>query len=166
MTIAHADPQAPAALELYVYTSRYAGGSAEAPFDLSAIYERSLVQNPRFGLTGFLLFDHGRFVQFLEGAPENIDSLIRALARDPRHEGIQELLRIPLEVRSFDQWDASVCEAATPSPVAAGELEAFVSAYVRNFRVEGAEFLNYLRRCLQSGSMRFVGASGDSKEKT
>ncbi|WP_226699703.1 BLUF domain-containing protein [Qipengyuania gaetbuli] len=62
------------------------------------IIDTSNRRNPARGITGFLLHDGERFLQFLEGPPLEVEGLLAEIERDPRHtdlvivydEGAQE----------------------------------------------------------------------------
>ena len=53
------------ALEKIIYTARH--------------------HNPRFGITGLLVFGSGIFFQWLEGPRDNVTSLFKIISSDPRH---------------------------------------------------------------------------------
>lgn len=42
-------------------------------------------RNAEVGITGYLYYDNGHFTQYIEGASEPIDTLLKALKRDSRH---------------------------------------------------------------------------------
>jgi len=60
--------------------------------------------NERFGITGMLLYREGNFLQVLEGPADAVDSLIRKLKHDPRHQGIILMSRKSIEEREFGDW--------------------------------------------------------------
>jgi hypothetical protein len=51
-----------------------------------------------------LLFLDGAFLQVIEGPRVHIDALYRKLGLDPRHRGMQCLLREELDARRFPDW--------------------------------------------------------------
>lgn len=97
-----------AALEQLVYFSRATFPTRSAHGGIEPEVARILVQsrlnNPKRGLVGALYFGDGHFFQVLEGAGAELDGLLERLARDPRHEGFQVLIRRPLAQRGFRQW--------------------------------------------------------------
>lgn len=97
-----------AALEQLVYFSRASFPSRSAHGGIEPQVARILVQsrlnNPKRGLVGALYFGDGHFFQVLEGAGAELDALLERLARDPRHEDFQVLIRRPLAQRGFRQW--------------------------------------------------------------
>ena len=44
--------------------------------------------NPRFGITGLLVFGSGIFFQWLEGPRDNVTSLFKIISADPRHSHV------------------------------------------------------------------------------
>jgi Sensors of blue-light using FAD len=61
-------------------------------------------KNARMGITGHLLYTEEVFVQCIEGAPADIESLWKSLQRDHRHYDLELLARGPLETRRFADW--------------------------------------------------------------
>ena len=55
-------------------------------------------------LTGLLLVDGGRVLQFLEGREPAITDLYARLVRDPRHTAVTLLAAGPAQVREFPDW--------------------------------------------------------------
>lgn len=60
--------------------------------------------NERVGICGFLLFDHRRFYQVLEGPTESLDPLLARILRDRRHRDVEVLQRVPIDTPSFAGW--------------------------------------------------------------
>jgi Sensors of blue-light using FAD len=71
---------------------------------LVALRQRAIDLNAIDGITGVLLYDGRRFVQFIEGSDLAIDDLLRRLAEDPRHYHMQVEERVAAERRLFPQW--------------------------------------------------------------
>lgn len=71
---------------------------------LDAILAAAHRNNPPKGLTGMLLYARGSFLQILEGEPAAIDETFARISRDPRHRGLIEIERAPIEARSFAKW--------------------------------------------------------------
>ena len=102
----HAGPM----LHNLVYCSRAAiGVDAES---ISKIIAAAKYHNPRFGITGLLVFGSGIFFQWLEGPRDNIISLMKIINADPRHSSVV-LLSEENEVRDrlFPDWDMELVEA-------------------------------------------------------
>jgi hypothetical protein len=61
-------------------------------------------ENPRFGLTGMLLWKDMTFAQLLEGPEESLDRLWARLVADDRHEDLRLLSRWDTDHRFFGEW--------------------------------------------------------------
>lgn len=90
-------------LERVVYESR-ATGRTDSLMNMATILAESQRNNQRDGLTGALAAHGGRYIQVLEGAPVDIDRLMRRLDHDPRHREVTILDRRAIESRSFGDW--------------------------------------------------------------
>ncbi|GAB2518361.1 Sensors of blue-light using FAD [Corynebacterium atrinae] len=86
-------------LRYLVYTSIAAGKPNKV--ELEEILFRARAHNENAGITGFLLYRDFRFVQFLEGAPEAISSLMESIGRDSRHTDVRVIIDEPGAARSF-----------------------------------------------------------------
>ena len=62
-------------LEIYAYTSLYAGPPDQLASVMEWIRSVSAVRNVELGITGALVHDRGRFLQVLEGERASIDTL-------------------------------------------------------------------------------------------
>ena len=69
--------------------------------DIMTVAER---RNAELGITGLLVHDFGRFIQLLEGPLESIETLMRAIIADRRHDDIRIFLQQTAERRSLDRW--------------------------------------------------------------
>jgi len=93
-----------------VYCSRAENGvDAES---ISKIIAAAKHHNPRFGITGLLVYGSGIFFQWLEGPRDNIINLMKIIAADPRHSSVV-LLSEENEVRErlFPEWDMELVES-------------------------------------------------------
>lgn len=90
------------ALERIIYTSR-----ATRPLrrsDLESILASARANNAARDVTGYLLYDDGRFIQAIEGEGEVVDALAARIAADARHEEFQILAHEVIAEREFDDW--------------------------------------------------------------
>ena len=93
-----------------VYCSRAAAGVDSAAVD--RIIASSRRNNPRFGITGMLVFGEGFFFQWLEGPRDSIENLMAVLRNDARHEQIIMLSQAEeSHERMFPTWDMELVEA-------------------------------------------------------
>jgi hypothetical protein len=74
------------------------------PRELAALLKQVRERNTGLGLTGLLVVDGMRFVQWLEGPAEALQAVWRSIERDPRHN-ITERLAVPSgHERVFADW--------------------------------------------------------------
>jgi hypothetical protein len=85
-----------------IYASRASATLGEA--EIHALLERSRRNNVTQGITGMLLFIEGSFFQVLEGDSATVDRAYEAIARDPRHDRVTQIIREPIAQRSFGEW--------------------------------------------------------------
>lgn len=74
------------------------------PADLEAILYTARRRNRDAGITGLLLYRNDTFIQFLEGPPAEIDSLMEDISADDRHDRLQVLVVEQTSRRSFGDW--------------------------------------------------------------
>ncbi len=71
---------------------------------LLEIAEGSKENNIDNGLTGLLVYGNNTFVQVLEGAEQDIETLYQKLLADKRHSNVTVVKRGELERRYFPSW--------------------------------------------------------------
>lgn len=91
---------------VYKSTALVAPGSAACD-DIVAVSQRS---NPHLGLTGFLHAEDGLFIQYLEGAPEQLWALYEHISLDLRHTGLILLGHGALNKPRFVGWSMGFSE--------------------------------------------------------
>ncbi len=94
--------EAPGVLTNVVYRSRAA--RPLSPAELHDLTLTAQVRNEREGITGLLLYDEGRFFQWLEGSAESLKRLMDSIRRDSRHVDVQVLRDCPTPSRRFTGW--------------------------------------------------------------
>ena len=68
--------------------------------------------NPRFGITGLLVFGSGIFFQWLEGPRDNVTSLFKMISADARHSDVVLLTKEDeFRERLFPNWDVELVGA-------------------------------------------------------
>lgn len=72
--------------------------------ELDRIFTSSVKNNLRNNLSGCLAHPDGHFVQVIEGAVVEVDSLMARLTSDPRHTDIVVLGRWSTPARIFSRW--------------------------------------------------------------
>jgi hypothetical protein len=60
---------------------------------LDKIIATAKQHNPRFGITGLLVFGSGIFFQWLEGPRDNVTSLFKMISADSRHFDVVSLTK-------------------------------------------------------------------------
>jgi len=74
--------------------------------------------NPRYGITGLLVFGSGIFFQWLEGPRDNVTSLFKIISADPRHFDVVLLTKEDeFRERLFPNWDMELVAAEDISAV-------------------------------------------------
>jgi hypothetical protein len=82
-----------------VFTSRASSNFSRA--EIKALCEAAAVRNEANGITGMFLSDGSRFLQVIEGEEEDVDDLMRRIARNPRHHDIIIVNSRRIERREF-----------------------------------------------------------------
>lgn len=80
---------------------------AITPFSESALRElteTSSANNEKLGVHGYLCYQGGRFLQYLEGSEEALDSLIEKIEKDPRHRFLYCMDQRELTNPRFSGW--------------------------------------------------------------
>lgn len=72
--------------------------------DLASISSVSRKQNLEYGVTGFLSYFNGFFLQFLEGDRAAVSELTSKIFNDARHNHFTVLLDRSVDSRSFSAW--------------------------------------------------------------
>lgn len=85
---------------IYISTPKIGIG----PDEVAGILEASRKNNPNNGITGLLIQDQRRFMQYLEGEQEKVEETFARISCDPRHSAV-----IPLKIgyvarRQFPDW--------------------------------------------------------------
>jgi hypothetical protein len=101
-----------------VYVSSASGLLEDS--ELEAILRVSRQNNLRDDITGMLLYKGGNIMQVLEGPQKKVLALVDKLRHDPRHFGLQILLRSHIGERQFDGWAMAFHKV---NPSAREELE-------------------------------------------
>lgn len=92
------------ALYNVVYCSRATPGVDEAA--VQRIIATARRCNPKYDVTGMLVFGSGIFFQWLEGPRDNVTALMSRLRADHRHDNIVLLSEVEeVRERLFPDWD-------------------------------------------------------------
>ena len=83
------------------------------PAEIHKIIATAKHHNPRFGITGLLVYGSGIFFQWLEGPKDNVTTLMKIIGDDPRHLNVVVLSEEDeIRERLFPDWDMELVEAA------------------------------------------------------
>ncbi len=85
-----------------VYTS-----SATKPLSTQEIKALELAaseRNLKLDITGLLIYQNGKFLQFLEGPKNQVETLFSSIELDKRHQAINFLRHEPIVKRQFTDW--------------------------------------------------------------
>ncbi|MEO1013979.1 MAG: BLUF domain-containing protein [Pseudomonadota bacterium] len=72
--------------------------------DLKTLVARARRSNLENGVTGSVLYEHGRFVQWLEGPAPEVQGLFDRIGEDSRHTDIEVVSYRPTFSRVFGDW--------------------------------------------------------------
>ena len=89
---------------LYISTVR----SGQSPEMIDDILNIAQKRNRGDGLTGLLIYDGRRFMQYLEGQEAKVRGLYARIKRDPRHFALVVLRESTGEKRQFADWDMAI----------------------------------------------------------
>lgn len=106
-----------------IYASRARHGLSFP--DLRDIMEKSEHNNPILGLTGFLCFGDGMFLQALEGGRRAISQKYHRIAQDERHCEPELIEFVSIPERQFGSWSMRLVQMGSLDPgyVAATQLK-------------------------------------------
>ena len=94
------------------------------PSEVAKIVATAQQHNPRYGITGLLVYGSGIFFQWLEGPKAQVTRLMQLITQDPRHSNVVVLSEgDELRERLFPNWDMELVEAAEISDVLHGALK-------------------------------------------
>jgi hypothetical protein len=85
-----------------VYRSRAAAPLTD--YDLYTLVQAAQTRNEAESITGLMLYDDGRFYQWLEGPPDKIGRLMTSIIADKRHQDIEILSDKHTTARQFGDW--------------------------------------------------------------
>lgn len=94
------------------------------PSEVAKIVATAKHHNPRYGITGLLVYGSGIFFQWLEGPKAQVTRLMQIITQDPRHSNVVVLSEEDeVRERLFPNWDMELVEAAEISDVLHGALK-------------------------------------------
>lgn len=106
--------------------------------DLNNIVATAHARNPTLGLTGALLFTGEHFAQVLEGSDGAIDTMMRSIKRDSRHDKILIVDHRSIVDRRFASWSLAYFG---PSRFVSGHVTRLLSDSSPKAHCQAAEWL-------------------------
>ncbi len=84
------------------------------PRELSGLIANAQSANAAAGITGMVIYDRGRFLQWLEGPASSVNALRARIGRDSRHTDIEVLTCLDSNTheRCFDGWNMQLVQRA------------------------------------------------------
>lgn len=113
-------------------------------FDVHQIVAMSRVRNAPLHLTGALVYSGEFFAQVVEGRPEDLDTLMVSIRRDPRHSMLWEWPSRAATERWYPDWSMgylqndnleAVVDHLSKSPAPLPPLEYFVRWLISTSRL-------------------------------
>ncbi|MFT6008192.1 MAG: hypothetical protein ACI9TB_001421 [Parasphingorhabdus sp.] len=74
------------------------------PVEVQALLRRAKHNNDRDNITGILIHDHRRYLQYLEGGQAEVEATFARISVDPRHHAIIRLHGLTIDRRQFPGW--------------------------------------------------------------
>ena len=71
---------------------------------LLELADNSAARNEPLGITGYLYYRDGHFIQYLEGEQKAVEELMARIASDPRHTILSEVPLPPQPSAIFPHW--------------------------------------------------------------
>ncbi|MEG2803155.1 BLUF domain-containing protein [Stenotrophomonas sp.] len=102
------------AIHALAYTSRAVGGLTNA--DLERILVDASITNRAHDVTGALLYDGFRFLQYIEGPEAGLQAVLARIEAARSHAGIEMLVNGPVPERHFWNWSMA-CRHAQASMI-------------------------------------------------
>ncbi len=94
---------------LYISTVR----AGQSPDMVDTILSSAQKRNRADNLTGLLVYDGRRFMQYLEGEEDNVRALYAKIRNDPRHYAVVTLREAYGDDRQFSDWDMAIRHSGT-----------------------------------------------------
>ena len=96
-------------LRAIVYVSSASRALSEEDLDFIVAEARRF--NEASGVTGFLLYCGGNFMQYLEGEDDAVLQTFARIRASTRHRQVSELMNEPITVREFADWAMGFSQA-------------------------------------------------------
>lgn len=132
-------------MHLIVYTSVSTTPESKIEHTLKNISDTAETNNEIREITGVLFYDHGRFLQAIEGEKDAVTRLHETIAKDNRHKGVKILINEPVSTRSFPDWHMDTFYVHYPEAVSEKTLELFTMIYKEQFDMNSWKYISFLK---------------------
>jgi len=136
-------------MHLVMYSSDYVGTLKDMPSDFADILKKARMENPKYGITGVLLYDNGKFLQILEGEKDKLDTLLKNIQKDPRHKNYDLLISAPIQSRELESWNMEAFDITNINDKDWGLLKDFRDAYLANYKVSANQLISWVRHFIK-----------------
>lgn len=116
-------------LHQLIYRSRATSPATEE--EISTILAQSEKNNGPLGISGCLIYYNERYLQFLEGKEEKVETLYKTIKQDKRHYDVTTLGRFKAEERVFNNWKMAFMQKDKVENFI--ETEALLSEKIKEF---------------------------------
>ncbi len=86
------------------------------PSNLSLIVKASRIKNRKLGVTGFISYREGYYLQIIEGNHDGVELLYQKIKADTRHKNIQVILDTKTSNFFFTHWDMRLVASVNKDP--------------------------------------------------
>lgn len=93
-------------MKAYIYISEPIHPFSDEALD--SLIEDSIERNSDAGITGFLCYQDGLFIQYFEGEQQAVDRLFLRIYQDKRHKLLNYHIREPISSPKFPHWQMKV----------------------------------------------------------
>lgn len=130
---------------IYVSTANPALGAVDAAPILQVSRERNLQDS----ITGLLYSDGKRFMQVIEGPPDETEACMARIVRDRRHKAIVQLVHRRVGERAFGEWSMAHFEPGSGADAFVERVAALVADAPPSIRETFAGFAHERRKTLR-----------------
>jgi len=82
--------------------------------DLDHILSDAVKFNSGLNITGFLLYNEGKFIQVLEGSKEHLRQVMDRIVKSSQHKDINNLYTLDVKEREFSDWAMGFKNSSDP----------------------------------------------------
>lgn len=90
------------------------------------------ITNEEIGITGYLYYEKGSFLQYVEGEKDAVQQLMDKISRDPRHQVKGVEINDALSIRRFPSWHM---QWLTNEELKGINMEKVIISYMNNLKV-------------------------------